>query len=109
MSDTDRPEPATHGETVAVGEYEIAPGAQLSQETQGPIGASEYTSFVVLDVDPDAETLELCRMTDYERRTVTASNLASVIGVNTFVVNDGRDADDETDAEGANAGSTPES
>lgn len=93
MTDDVSPKPASHGRTVRVGEYELAPGAQLSQANVGPIGASEYTSFVVLDVDPEEETLELCRMTDRARQTVTASGLASDLGVNTFVIDDGREGD----------------
>jgi len=90
MTDEGYPKPADHGRTVSVGEHEIAPGATLSRETQGPIGASEYTTFLVMDVDPEAGEVELCRLTDHARRTVTAAGLANDVGVNTFVVDDGR-------------------
>jgi len=93
MTDEAHPEPASHGETVQVGDHELAPGATLSRESRGPIGASEYTTFVVLDVDPDAGELELYRLTDRVRRTVTAEGLAADVDVNTFVVDDGRDED----------------
>lgn len=85
------PEPAAHGRTIRVGEYDLAPGAKLQQATVGPIGANEYTAFVVLDVDPDAGELDLYRLADRERRTVTAAGLEADLGVRTFVVDDGRD------------------
>lgn len=91
MTDAGYPEPADHGRTVRVGDHELAPGATLSMASQGPIGASEYTSFIVLDVDPDRGELELCRLTDHATTTVTAEGLAGDIDVNTFVVDDGRD------------------
>lgn len=87
------PEPATHGRTVQVAEYEIAPGAKLPQANVGPVGASEYTTFVVLDVDPDEGEVELYRMTDHARQTVTATGLEGDIGVNTFVIDDGTSDD----------------
>lgn len=93
-SDDLHPTPATHGRTIRVGEYEIAPGAKLQQGNVGPVGASEYTSFIVLDVDPEAEELELYRMTDREHRTVSAGGLEADLGMSTFVVDDGRAADD---------------
>lgn len=93
MAEDSRPTPATHDLTIEVGEYELAPGAQLSRASVGPIGASEYTSFVVLDVDPEAGELELCRMTDRACRTVAAADLAADLDVNTFVVDDGRGED----------------
>lgn len=96
MADPGYPEPADHGRTVRVGEYELAPGATLSMASQGPIGASEYTSFMVLDVDPDRGELDLCRLTDHATTTVSADGLAGDLDVNTFVVDDGRtDASDE--------------
>jgi len=89
MGDGDGPTPATHGRTIQVGEYELAPGATLSRASMGPIGAGEYTSFLVLDVDPDAGTLELCRLTDQARRSVEAATLAADLHMNTFVTDDG--------------------
>ena len=85
------PEPADHGRTVRVGEYDIAPGAKLSRASMGPIGASEYSSFIVLDVDPDANELELCRMTDHARRTVTVAGLERDLGMSTFVIDPGHE------------------
>jgi len=90
MADVGPPVPASHGRTIRVGEYDLAPGATLSRASVGPIGASEYTSFLVLDVDPEADELELYRTTDRARRSVTASGLAADLGANTFVVDDGR-------------------
>jgi hypothetical protein len=87
--DTIHPEPADHGRTVRIGEHDIAPGGMLSRASVGPIGASEYSSFVVLDVDPDAGELELCRMTDNVRRTVTVDGLEQDLGTNTFVIDSG--------------------
>lgn len=91
--DRDHPEPATHGRTIRVGAYELAPSAQLQQANVGPIGASEYTTFIVLDVDPEAGELELYRLTDRERRTVTASGLEADLGKATFVVDDGLESE----------------
>lgn len=87
--ETTYPEPADHNRTVRVGEYDIAPGATLSRASMGPIGASEYSSFIVLDVDPDAGELELCRMTDRTRRTVTVTGLERDLGMSTFVIDSG--------------------
>ncbi len=88
-SNRDLPEPATHGRTISVGEYELAPSAQLQKADVGPLGASEYTTFIVLDVDPDAGELELFRPMDRARRTVTAAGLEADLGKATFVVDDG--------------------
>lgn len=94
--ETTYPEPADHGRTVRVGEYDISPGAKLSRASMGPIGASEYSSFIVLDVDPDASELELCRMTDRARRTVTVAGLERDIGTSTFVIDAGHEETGES-------------
>lgn len=95
--ETMHPEPADHGRTVQVGEYDIAPGAMLSRASMGPIGASEYSSFIVLDVDPDAGELELCRMTDRVRRTVTATGLEQDLGMSTFVIDSGVESENQSE------------
>lgn len=87
--DTTYPEPANHGRTIHIDDYELAPGAKLSRASVGPIGASEFSSFIVLDVDPDADELELCRVTDGARRTVTAAGLEEDLGLSTFVIDSG--------------------
>lgn len=87
--DTTYPEPADHGRTIRLGEYELAPGAKLSRASVGPIGASEFSSFIVIDVDPAADELELCRVTDRVRRTVTAAGLEEDLGMSTFVIDTG--------------------
>lgn len=87
--DTTYPEPADHGRTISVDEYELAPGAKLSRASMGPVGAGEYSSFIVLDVNPDTGELDLYRVTDGAQRTVTAAGLEGDIGQSTFVIDSG--------------------
>ncbi|HET7323137.1 MAG TPA: hypothetical protein VFJ06_02270 [Halococcus sp.] len=97
--DTTYPEPADHGRTIPVGEYDLAPGAKLSRASMGPIGAGEYSSFIVLDTDPDAGELDLYRVTDGARRTVSAAGLEGDIGQSTFVIDTGVDDDENTSSD----------
>lgn len=96
MSEDIHPEPADHGRTIEIGEYDLAPGAKLSRASMGPIGAGEYSSFIVLDTDPVAGELELYRVTDGARRTVSAAGLEGDIGQSTFVIDTGTEDENES-------------
>lgn len=93
MAEEPHPTPATHGRTIEVGAYELAPGATLQHAYVGPIGASEYVTEIVLDVDSEAGTVELYRMADRSRDTIPVDQLARELDATTFVVDDGRDGD----------------